>query len=121
MRARFTSCFAFALLMAGCAANQSGPPAGPQFDGTYSGSVQVVRGGGFVCNYNPDLLTLAVHDGQFDFPFPVNGPRTSPLHVQVSADGRFRGDMQYGVVDPMYRLGYRTEWATVTGQISGQG
>ena len=119
MFARSAVCCAFALLMAGCAANQSGPPAGPQFDGTYSGGVRVVRGGGFVCNYNPDLLTLIVHDGQFNFPFPVNGPRTAPLHVQVFADGRFRGDMQYGVVDPRVRGDYRTEWATVTGQISG--
>ena len=118
MLARLASCCALTLLMVGCA-NQSGPPAGPQFDGVYAGSVRVIRGGGFVCNYNPESLSLTVHDGQFDYPFVVNGPRTAPLHVQVFADGRFRGDMQFGLVDPMTRMGYRTEWATVTGHIGG--
>ena len=119
MLVRLARCCALALLMAGCAASPSGPPAGPQFDGVYSGSVSVVRGGSFVCNYNPDTLTLTVHDGQFDYPFPVNGPRTAPLRVQVFADGQFRGDMQFGLVDPLNRMGYRMEWATVSGHIDG--
>lgn len=119
MLVRFASCCALALLMSGCSANQSGPPAGPQFDTVYSGSVRVIRGGGFVCGYNPETLVLTVRDGQFDYPFPVNGPRTAPLHVQVFADGRFRGDMQFGLVDPLTRSGYRMEWATVSGQING--
>ena len=118
MLARFAPCCALVLLLAGCA-NQSGPPAGPQFDGVYSGGVRVIRGGGFVCNYNPDTLSLTVQNGQFDYPFVVNGPRTAPLHVQVFADGRFRGDMQFGVVDPLARSQYRTEWATVAGKIDG--
>lgn len=120
---RVSPCGALALLLAACA-TPLGPPAGPEFDGVYLGSSRLVGGGGPLCG-NPDLqLALTVHDGQFDYPFLVNAPRTAPLHVQVATDGRFRGDMQFGVVEPRGRdatTEYRTEWATVAGRIAGSG
>ena len=117
MLARLASCCALALLMAGCASQ--GPPAGPQFDGAYQGTSRLIRGGGPLCGEPFQTLALDVADGQFDYPFLVNAPRTAPLRVRVFADGSFRGDMQFGVVDPLARTQYRTEWATVTGHIAG--
>jgi len=118
---RLFPCCAFALLLSACG-TPLGPPAGPEFDGVYQGTSRLVGGGGPLCG-NPDAqLALTVRDGQFDYPFLVNAPRTAPLRVQVAADGRFRGDMQFGVVEPRGRdatTEYRTEWATVAGRIDG--
>ena len=114
-------CVALAVLLTACAP-ALGPPAGPQFDGIYQGASRLVRGGGPLCGYPDAQLALTVRDGQFDYPFLVNAPRTAPLRVQVATDGRFRGDMQFGVVEPRGRdatTEYRTEWATVAGRIAG--
>jgi hypothetical protein len=117
MLARIASGCAFALLMAGC--TQPGPPAGPQFDGAYQGTSRLIRGGGPLCGDPVQSLTIDVRDGTFDYPFLVNAPRTAPLRTQIFADGHFRGDMQFGLVDPLTRSGYRMEWATVAGHMDG--
>ena len=119
MPPRLSACCALALLLTGCVGTASGPPAGPQFDGLYQGGSHIIRGGGPFCGTPAQPLALTVHDGQFDYPFLVNAPRTAPLRVQVFADGSFRGDMQFGLVDPRVRGDYRTEWATVSGRITG--
>ena len=115
-------CCVLALLLTGCAAPVLGPPAGPEFDGVYQGASRLVGGGGPLCGTPDEQLSLTVRDGQFDYPFLVNAPRTAPLHVQIATDGSFRGEMQFGVAELRGReaaSGYRTEWATVTGHIGG--
>ncbi len=122
MLPRLALCCALALLLTGCAATAPRPPAGPELDGVYQGTSRLVRGGGPLCGAPDEQLALIVRDGQFDYPFLVNAPRTAPLHVQVAIDGSFRGDMQFGVVEPRGRDAlseYRTEWATVAGRIGG--
>ena len=115
MLPRLCSCCVLALLL-GCVA--TGPPAGPQFDGVYQGASRLVGGGGPLCGTPDEQLALTVRNGQFDYPFLVNAPRTAPLNVQIAADGSFRGDMQFGFVEPWaFGTGYRTEWATVSGHI----
>ena len=120
MLSRLSQGCALALLLSGCVATAAGPPAGPRFDGVYQGASRLVSGGGPLCGMPDAQLVLTVRDGQFDYPFLVNAPRTAPLHVQIATDGSFRGDMQFGVVEPRgSRADYRTEWATVAGHIVG--
>ena len=122
MISRMSRCCALALVLTGCTTTALGPPAGPQFDGAYQGASRLVRGGGPLCGAPDEQLVLTVRDGQFDYPFLVNAPRTAPLRVQVVTDGGFRGEMQFGVVEPRGRDAaseYRAEWATVTGRIVG--
>ena len=120
MLSRVTPWCVLVLLLTACTPTPLGPPAGPEFDGVYQGASRLVGGGGPLCG-EPDVqLALTVRDGQFDYPFLVNAPRTAPLHVQIATDGSFRGEMQFGVTDPRgLGPGYRTEWATVTGRIVG--
>jgi hypothetical protein len=112
--------FAMAItgLLAACA--PAPPPAGTQFDGSYVGQNTLVSGGvNFICGAPNYSARLIVHDGRFDYPFSVNGPRYAPVPVQVAADGSFLGQMQYG---PAYNEGLlfqqpRTAWVTVRGRI----
>lgn len=122
MLPRLTPCCALALLLAGCAASAPGPSAGTKFDGVYQGASRLVRGGGPLCGAPNEPLTLTVRDGQFDYPFLVNAPRTAPLPVQIAADSRFRGSTQFAVAEPRGMSAgavSRTEWASVTGRIVG--
>jgi hypothetical protein len=120
-------------LLAGCALGLAGgcvgapgagpvaPAAGTRFDGTYAGQDSLLGGVAFQCGEPSRLETIAVHDGRFDYPFPVNPPRTTPLPVQIAADGTFWGQMQYGTEDFTPRARYRTDWVTVAGRITGNG
>jgi hypothetical protein len=95
-------------------------PATTAYDGTYTGQASLVSGGpGFICGELTQPLTLVVRDGRFDYPFEFAPPRTTPLPVQIAADGSLNGQMQYGTVDYTPRRDYLTAWATVTGHISG--
>jgi hypothetical protein len=108
-------------VMAGCAAPSGTPsaPAGTRFDGVYEGRSELLRGVAFQCG-QPDLPDRSiVRDGRFDFPFQVDPPRTTPIPVQIAADGSFEGSIQYGTVDYSRFSNYRNEWATVTGRITG--
>lgn len=104
---------------AGCAP-PAGPPAGTAFDGTYTGQATLVRGGpSFICGELAQPLTIVVRDGRFAYPFEVDPPRTTPLPVQISADGTLSGQLLYGMVDYTPRGDSRTAWVTVVGRISG--
>ncbi len=99
-----------------CAASL--PPAGAQFDGEYVGQNALISGGGYVCEPATGPLAVAVRGGRFDYPFPVNPPRTAPVPVQVAADGTVAGQIQYGTQD--YTVGglYKNSWVIVRGHIA---
>lgn len=108
-------------IVTGCATPVGAPPipAGTRFDGVYQGRTELLRGVGFQCG-QPDLPDrIIVRDGHFDFPFQVDPPRTTPIPVQIAADGSLEGSIQYGTVDYSRFSNYRNAWATVTGRISG--
>jgi hypothetical protein len=102
------------LASAGCAAL---PNAGSQFDGSYSGSSVVTRGGTGYCGQNgPEKLVVSGGRFTYVYPMPWDGPLTIP--TQVHADGSFNGAAQY--VDSSYTLyGARYVWVTVLGRIDG--
>lgn len=104
-------------LFAGCGASL--PLAGTQYDGAYVGQNILIRGDGYLCGPGNAPLALAVHDGQFDYPFPVNLGRTAPVPVRVAVDGSLAGQMQYGTEDFTPRALYKTAWVTVRGRIAG--
>ncbi len=105
-------------LLGGCAAS-AGPAAGTQFDGSYAGQSDLVRGGGFLCGAMNAPERLTVSGGRFDYPFAVNPPRTVPIPVQIAADGTFAAQMQYGTEDYGPRARFRRAWVTVVGRIDG--
>ena len=120
MARRLLLCCMLSGLLAGCATAPAKPPAGPQFDGVYQGDNRLVRGFGFLCEPADIPRAVTVQGGQFDYPFPVNAPRTAPLHVQIAEDGTFYGAMQFGMVTTThFGANYKTEWAIVSGGISG--
>jgi hypothetical protein len=95
------------------------PAAGAQFDGIYAGRNDAVSGWGFLCGPSAYPQTIAVSGGRFDYPFPVNPPRTTPVPVQIAADGTFAAAMQYGTEDLGPRTLYINAWVTVSGRITG--
>jgi len=111
------------LLAAGCTAPpgavSTAPPAGTRFDGLYQGENQLVRGGGYLCGPPAHADAVAISQGGFAYPFPVNPPRTTPMPVQVAADGSLNGQMQYLVQDYDPRANIRPVWVTLSGRISG--
>jgi hypothetical protein len=94
------------------------PAAGSQFDGVYAGQNDAVSGWGFLCGAPAYPQTIAVSGGRFDYPFQVNPPRTTPVAVQIEADGTFAAQMQYGTEETGPRSRYITAWVTVTGRIA---
>ena len=95
------------------------PAAGNQFDGTYQGDNRVVRGFGWVCappSY-PDAVTVTA--GRFNYTFVDQLAQPALIPVQIAADGTFRGQIQYGTESANPWAGFRVDWATVTGRISG--
>jgi hypothetical protein len=110
-------------LVAGCAGPPGAAPpvpaAGPQFDGTYAGVDSLVSGAPYMCGAPSGPVTVVVRGGRFEYPFIVSPPRTSPMPVQVAADGTVSGQMQYGTEDYGPRPRYMTAWVTVTGRIAG--
>jgi hypothetical protein len=109
--------------MTGCVATPgpvpTAPPAGSQFDGVYQGENQLIRGGGYLCGPSAYPEAVTISQGAFAYPFPVNPPRTTPLPVQVAANGSVDGQLQYVVQDYDPRPNVRRVWATLSGQISG--
>src|SRR4051812_8042734 len=97
----------------------AGPPAGTQFDGTYSRQSHLVRGGGYLCGAPSNAERLIVRGGRFDYPFAVIPPRTVPMPVQIALDGTFAAQMEYGTEDYGPRSRFRTAWVTVTGRVNG--
>jgi hypothetical protein len=95
------------------------PAAGSQFDGIYAGQNDAISGWGFLCGAPAYPETIAVSGGRFDYPFAVNPPRTTPVPVQIAADGTFAAQMEYGTEEPGPRSRYITAWVTVTGRIWG--
>ena len=111
---------AWTLAVPAACAPPTAPPAGTAFDGTYTGQATLVSGGpGFICGELTQPLTILVRSGRFDYPFEFDPPRTTPLPVQIAADGSLNGQMQYGTVDYTPRRDYLTAWATVAGRVSG--
>ena len=108
------------VLAAGCTAPPAATPiqaAGSQFDGIYVGQNYAVSGWGFQCGAPAYPQTIAVSGGRFDYPFLVNPPRTTPVPVQIAADGTFRAQMLYGTEETGLRSLYMNAWVTVTGRI----
>jgi hypothetical protein len=112
--------------LAGCAALPGGtaaapaiPAAGTQFDGVYAGRNDAVSGRGFLCGPSTYPQAITVSGGRFDYPFPVSAPRTTPVPVQVAANGTFTASIQYGTEDFGPRSRYINAWVTVTGRITG--
>ncbi|HXA20775.1 MAG TPA: hypothetical protein VNW90_00650 [Acetobacteraceae bacterium] len=108
------------VLAAGCTTQPAATPiqaASSQFDGIYAGQNNAVSGWGFQCGASTYPETIAVSGGRFDYPFLVNPPRTTPVPVQIAADGTFRAQMMYGTEEfgPLTR--YMNAWVTVTGRI----
>jgi hypothetical protein len=113
------------VLASGCAALPGAPPpapaipaAGAQFDAIYVGQNTAVSGSGFYCGASAYPEMIAVRDGRFDYPFLVNPPRTTPVPVQIAADGTFAAQLQYGTEEPGPRSRYITAWVTVVGRIA---
>jgi hypothetical protein len=113
------------VLVAGCTTLPGVPPpvsalpaAGSQFDGIYAGQNDAVSGWGFLCGAPAYPETIDVSGGRFDYPYPVSPPRTTPVVVQIAADGTFAAQMQYGTEEVGPRSRYITAWVTVTGRIA---
>jgi hypothetical protein len=108
-------------LLAGCAPGDSPaiPAAGNQFDGIYQGENRLVGGGGYPCGPPSYLESVTVSHGAFVYQFAVNPPRTTPMPVQILADGSIHGQMQYAIQDYTPRPNIWTTWVTVTGRING--
>ncbi len=108
-------------LLWGCAVAPLPAPsaAGAQFDGKFTGVTTLVRGGGWLCGPATYQLALWVKDGRFDYPFPVNVARTTPISVQLTADGTFVRHMLYGTQDYAFLSLYKTDWVTIEGGIAG--
>jgi hypothetical protein len=107
----------FGALLSGCAAAPV-TPAGTAFDGSYTGQSVLIRGGGYLCGAPELPLTLSVGGGRFDYPFTVNLPRTTPVAVQIAADGSFVANMLYGTENYMLLSHYENQWVTVRGRIA---
>ena len=87
-------------LLGGCAVQPSIPPAGTQFDGTYVGHSELLRGGGYVCGIADLPARLVIRDGRFAYPFQAAPPAApAPLDIQVRANGTFRHVERYFAVD----------------------
>ena len=69
-------------VLGGCAAPAE-PGAGTQFDGSYAGQSNLVRGGGFLCGATNSPESVTVSGGRFDYPFVVNAPRTVPIPARL--------------------------------------
>ena len=107
------------LLAVGCAGPPA-PAAGDQFDGTYQGDNRVVRGFGWVCAPPSYQDAVTVNAGRFNYTFVDNLAQPAPIPVQITADGTFRGQIQYSTDSANQSwLGVLTVWATVTGRING--
>jgi hypothetical protein len=113
------------VLVAGCATLPGVPPpapalpaAGSQFDGIYAGQNEAVSGWGFLCGAPAYPQTIAVSGGRFDYPYAISPPRTTPVAVQIAADGTFAAQMQYGTEEAGPRSRYITAWVTVSGRIA---
>jgi hypothetical protein len=111
-----------ALALAACS---SAPPAGPQFDGTYSGIATRLRDG-TVCGPVTQPVIVTVHNGHFSYVLPVAHPflnwptENVRVQVQVRQDGSFDGSTAYYADAPLTWLGFRTAWVSVVGHIVGQ-
>jgi len=110
-------------LVSGCAGipatGPAVPGAGSRFDGSYEGENRLIGGGGYLCGSPGYPEAVVVSQGTFTYPFAVNPPRTTPMQVQIAADGSVHGQMQYVMQDYTPRSDLRTLWVTVTGQVSG--
>lgn len=109
-------------LLAGCTGSPdtgpAAPSAGSRFDGSYQGENRLLSGTDYMCGPPNYPQAIVVSRGVFVYPFPVNPPRTTPMPVQIAADGSIHGQMQYVVQDYTPRSNLRTVWVTVTGQVS---
>jgi hypothetical protein len=95
------------------------PVAGNQFDGTYQGDNQVVRGFGWVCAPPSYQDAVTVRGGRFNYTFVDQLAQPALIPVQIAADGTFRGQFQYGTESTSRWVGFIVVWATVTGRING--
>src|SRR5579864_8340904 len=78
-------------LAGGCASGPQVPAAGSQFDGTYQGVSQLVRGGGYLCGPPGDSGMITVTGGRFSYLFVDSLAKPTPIPVQIAADGSFSG------------------------------
>jgi hypothetical protein len=109
-----------AVLLGGCAITSETAPAGTRYDGMYVSQDRLVSGAAFQCGAPELSETIEVRDGRFAYPFQVSPPRVVPLPVEIAADGKVAGQMQYGMDEELFglsRLIY--DWALLRGQISG--
>lgn len=110
-----------ALTLAGCGAASGAPPAGPQFDGSYTGESMLSRGfGGYVCGKPDQPQQIRIDDGRFEYPFQYQPSIVFKVPVQVAADGTFSGQLKY-FSDYSYSKWAegRYEWVFVSGHIAG--
>jgi hypothetical protein len=106
------------LVLGGCTIPP--PPAGTQYDGTYSGQDSLVSGVDFQCGAPILQERLEVRDGHFDYPFQVSPPRVAPLPVQVATNGVMSGQMQYGTGDEIRQFSRDSvDWVYLRGGITG--
>ena len=78
-----------------CATAASGPPAGPQVDGVYTGESTLTRGWGYDCPDPSYPLSIPVKDGQFVYTILVSPLGNPPVPVQIYADGSLHGQTIY--------------------------
>jgi hypothetical protein len=86
----------------------------------YVSQDRLLGGVAFQCGA-PDLPeAIEVRDGRFAYPFQVSPPRVAPLPVEIAADGRMAGQMQYGTGDEIRALSRdRVDWVYLSGEIVG--
>jgi hypothetical protein len=109
-----------ATVLAGCELVPSGPPAGTQFDGVYTGQSTLVSGFGYVCGSPGYPFSVSVKDGRFVYAVFIPPYDTPRVPVQVRADGSLSGQSLYTAQDysPRGDDVMRT-WITLSGHISG--
>jgi hypothetical protein len=103
-----------------CATTASGPPAGPQVDGVYTGESTLTRGWGYDCPDPSYPLSIPVKDGQFVYTILVSPLGNPPVPVQIYADGALHGQTIYKTENYWPRASSVMDaWILINGHIDG--
>src|SRR5215469_18248656 len=106
--------------IAACEGTTVGPPAGPQFDGVYTGESTLIRGWGYDCSSPSYPLSLPVKDGRFVYTILVSPLGNPPVPVQIDADGSLHGQTIYKTEDYWSRSSsVQNAWILINGHTNG--
>jgi hypothetical protein len=103
-----------------CAGAADGPPAGPQFDGVYTGESTLIQGWGYECSSPSYPLSIPVKDGRFLYTILVSPLGNPPVPVQIRADGAMHGQTIYKTENYWsWSSSVQNEWILINGRTNG--